>query len=101
MDGAARAIPLGVTLRRNRAGYVTRHWPSASYSTPIRLRSLSGVVAAGAAAASCFGQSGKDLIAGVVEIVEPAASLLGPGATGETKPWDLIQSSERWPARSG
>lgn len=92
VDGAARAIPLGVAFRRDpgRLRDETLALGKLFHDDPSSI--LSGVVAAGAAAASCFGQSGRDLIAGVVEIVEPAASALGQGAAGEAKPVDLIQS---------
>jgi hypothetical protein len=38
---------------------------------------MAGVVAAAAVAASCYGQSGRDLIGGVLEASEPAAATLG------------------------
>jgi ADP-ribosylglycohydrolase len=84
LDGASRAIPLGVAHRRD----------------PVRLRDdaivlgrlfhddvsavMGGVVAAAAAAASCYGQSGRDLIGGVLETCEPAAAILG--ADSVTRP---------------
>jgi ADP-ribosylglycohydrolase len=46
------------------------------HSDPLTI--LSGVISAGAVAASCFGQSGRDLVAGVIEIVEPIAASFGP-----------------------
>ncbi|HEU4915353.1 MAG TPA: ADP-ribosylglycohydrolase family protein [Acidimicrobiia bacterium] len=77
LDGASRAVPLGVAHRRD----------------PVSLRQdalalgrlfhddvsaiLAGVLAAAAVAASCFGQSGRDLIGGVVETCEPALADLG------------------------
>jgi ADP-ribosylglycohydrolase len=53
---------------------------------------VAGVVTAAAAAASCFGQSGRDLIAGVVETVELTANQVGPGLkyTGAPSWEDLI-----------
>jgi ADP-ribosylglycohydrolase len=77
LDGAARAVPLGVAHRRHPSrlredalalGRLFHDDPSAI---------LAGVVAAAAVAASCFGQSGRDLIVGVVETCGPAAATLG------------------------
>jgi hypothetical protein len=71
IDGAARAVPLGVVFRREpetlrvEALALGRLFHSESSSI------LAGVATAGAVAASCFGQSGRDLISGVVEIIEP------------------------------
>jgi len=71
IDGAARAVPLGVMFRlepeklRAEALALGRLFHAETSSI------LVGVATAGAVAASCFGQSGRDLISGVVEIVEP------------------------------
>ena len=56
---------------------------------------LSGVVAAGAVAASCFGQSGRDLITGIVEIAEPAAATLEPDPVSGAEPGDLVDGLRR------
>ena len=84
LDAAYRAVPLGVALRRDpellcrEALVLGRLFHSDTSST------LSGIAVAAAVAASCFGQSGRDLIAGVVEIVEPMAHLIDPSpVTGE------------------
>jgi ADP-ribosylglycohydrolase len=77
LDGAARAVPLGVAFRRepellrDEALILGRIF----HADPASI--LAGVVTAGAVAASCFGQSGRDLIAGVLEIVESSAGLVG------------------------
>jgi len=77
LDGAPRAVPLGVAFRRQ---------PELLRSEALVLGKLfhadpssivAGVVAAGAVAASCFGQSGRDLIAGIIEIIEPAVEMVG------------------------
>lgn len=77
LDGASRAIPLGVAHRRDPGrlredvvalGRLFHDDPSAI---------LAGVLAASAVAASCFGQSGRDLIGGVVETCEPVVAVLG------------------------
>jgi ADP-ribosylglycohydrolase len=83
LDGAPRAIPIGVAHRRE----------------PTRLREdaiaigklfhddssavLAGVVSASAVAASCFGQSGRDLIVGVVEACEPVVESVGAGPAAQ------------------
>jgi ADP-ribosylglycohydrolase len=81
LDGASRAVPLGVAHRRDPSrlredavalGRMFHDDPSAI---------LAGVVTAAAVAASCFGQSGRDLIVGVVEACGPAAATLGVEAT--------------------
>ncbi len=70
LDGGSRAVPVGVALRRE---------PDVLRQAVIELGMLfhsdpasvaTGVVTGSAVAASCFGQSGKDLIAGVVESME-------------------------------
>jgi ADP-ribosylglycohydrolase len=78
LDAAARAPVLGVAFRRD---------PPRLVSSAIELGGLfhahagtiaSGVIAAAATAASCFAQSGLDLMAGVGETLELAL----PGLTG-------------------
>ncbi len=77
LDGAPRAVPLGVAFRRkpellrDEALILGRIFHADTASI------MAGVVTAGAVAASCFGQSGRDLIAGVLEIVESSAGLVG------------------------
>jgi hypothetical protein len=82
LDGAPRAVPIGVAHRRD---------PDRLRDDAIALGRLfhddasaivAGVVAASAVAASCFGQSGRDLIEGVAEACEPAAAILGLGLEG-------------------
>ncbi len=82
LDGAPRAIPLGVALRRQ---------PELLRSEAVVLGKLfhadpssivAGVVAAGAVAASCFGQSGRDLIAGVIEMMQSALEMVGLQSEG-------------------
>lgn len=82
LDAAARALPLGVAFRRD---------PEKVVSGTIELGKLfhtdegtiiSGIVAAVAVAASCFAQSGLDLIAGVAETVAGAADSITSGLGG-------------------
>ena len=77
LDAAPRGVPIGVALRKD---------PVALRQAVVDLGSVfhsdlssivAGVVSASAAAASCYGQSGKDLIAGVVETVELTAAQTG------------------------
>jgi ADP-ribosylglycohydrolase len=76
LDGAPRAVPVGVAFRRQpdvlrrEALTLGRLFHGDDSSV------LAGVVTAGAVAASCFGQSGRDLLAGVIEMIEPLASEL-------------------------
>jgi ADP-ribosylglycohydrolase len=121
LDAAARAIPLGLVFRRD---------PEALRAEAMLLGRIfhsdlssivAGLVAAGAIAASCFGQSGVDLVAGVVELVggalehtdegngrdllgelrnlipevgvtDAAAALAAVGAGPDRDPWDLVKT---------
>jgi ADP-ribosylglycohydrolase len=96
LDAAPRGVPVGVALRRD---------PVALRETVVELGSVfhsdlasiaSGVVSASAAAASCFGQSGRDLIAGVVETVELTAAQTGSTLrhTGSAS-WDELVADLR------
>ncbi|MGH8914029.1 MAG: ADP-ribosylglycohydrolase family protein, partial [Acidimicrobiia bacterium] len=91
MDGAPRAVPLGVTFRRDpdmlrHEALVLGRLFHADASSVV-----AGVVAAGAVAASCFGQSGRDLIAGMIEIIGPAAEELGGGGGGVPEAAELAE----------
>jgi len=80
LDAAPRAVPLGVVFRResdslrDEAMVLGRlfHGDDASI--------LTGAVTAGAVAASCFGQSGRDLISGVIELIEPVSTQFATGS---------------------
>ena len=96
IDAAPRGVPVGVALRRD---------PVALRETVVELGRVfhsdlssivAGVVSASAAAASCFGQSGRDLIAGVVETVELTAAQVGPTLrhTGSAS-WDELVADLR------
>lgn len=76
LDAGPRAVPLGVIHRRA---------PELLQEDTIRLGSLfhadalsvlTGSVVASAVAAACFGQSGRDFIAGIAESVTPVANRL-------------------------
>ncbi|MFZ0627552.1 MAG: hypothetical protein WAN34_13745 [Acidimicrobiia bacterium] len=74
LDAAAGAIPLGVAFRKD----PDQLWEAAMSmgemfgEDPISI--LSRVVASASVAASCFGQSGRDMVAGVIETVAATAS---------------------------
>lgn len=97
LDGAPRAVPVGVAFRRdperlrNEALALGRVFHSDSSSI------LAGVVTAGAVAASCFGQSGRDLLLGVVEAIAPAAEILAAGPGDGPDPAELVAGLERLP----
>jgi ADP-ribosylglycohydrolase len=82
LDGAPRITPLGVAFRRDPTRVVAEavalnrqfHRDAASLAA--------GAIAAAAVAASCFGQSGIDLVAGVSEAVLPALGDIADGAGG-------------------
>lgn len=90
MDAAPRSVPIGVAFRRQpevlreQALMLGRLF----HSEPSSI--LAGVAGAGAVAASCFGQSGRDFLAGVVEAVEPAAHQLAPAGDGDADPEQLM-----------
>jgi len=71
IDGAARAVPLGVMFRREPETLRVEALALGRLFHAETSSILVAVATAGAVAASCFGQSGRDLISGVVEIVEP------------------------------
>jgi ADP-ribosylglycohydrolase len=72
LDAVTRAIPIGLVFRRdpNQLRDQALALGRIFHEDPATL--LSGLVAAGAVAASCFGQSGRDLVAGIVELVDQA-----------------------------
>jgi len=91
LDAAPRGVPVGVALRRDPVALrdavveVGRAFHSDLSSI------VSGLVSASAVAASCFGQSGRDLIAGVVETVELTATQVGSTLKyAGTATWDEL-----------
>jgi len=81
-DGIARSVALGVAFRND---------PSTVVDQAIDLGRLfhrdagsvaAGVISASAVAASCFGQTGRDLVSGVAEAVVPAIPNIVAGSTG-------------------
>jgi hypothetical protein len=94
-------VPVGVAFRRDpdrlrdEALVLGRLFHAESSSI------LAGVVAAGAVAASCFGQSGRDLVGGVGEVVAPAAEALGADRHQGPDPSVLVKGLGVLPDRVG
>ncbi len=91
LDAAPRAVPLGVAHRRDpgRLREQALALGRLFHEDPPSI--LSGMVTAGAVAASCFGQSGRDLITGIIEIAEPVAATLGPDPASGREPGDFVE----------
>lgn len=79
LDAAGRAVVLGVAHRRDPSRVVTDSVALGRLFHSDAGTVASGVLAAAAVAASCFAQSGLDLIAGVAEVVSGLADRLGAG----------------------
>jgi hypothetical protein len=93
LDAAAGAIPLGVTFRKD----PDQLWEAAMAMGAMfgedPIARLCGVIASASVAASCFGQSGRDMVAGVIETVAAASST--PGAQARSGGWpDVIPELE-------
>lgn len=87
LDGGARGVPVGVALRKEpeELARAVLELGLLFHSDPKSV--ATGVVTASAVAASCFGQAGKDLVAGVVESMHVASR----SAAMRTDGW-----GERW-----
>lgn len=72
LDGVARAVPLGVMFRNDPAAVVAQSIALGRLFAADSGSIAAGVIAAAAVAASCFGQSGRDLLAGVKEAITPS-----------------------------
>ncbi len=85
LDGGARAVPVGVALRKEpeELARAVLELGLLFHSDPASV--ATGVVTASAVAASCFGQAGKDLVAGVVESMQVASrsTAMPPNGWGE------------------
>jgi ADP-ribosylglycohydrolase len=82
IDGASRAAVLGVAFRRDPRAIIRETITLSRIFDREAATLAASLVAACATAASCFGQSGRDLIAGVREAVTPALASLGPDVVG-------------------
>jgi ADP-ribosylglycohydrolase len=82
LDGAPRVTPVGVAFRRDAARVVAESVTLNRLFHRDASSLAAGAIVASAVAASCFGQSGIDLIAGVSEAVLPARDEIGAGTNG-------------------
>lgn len=101
LDGVARAVPLGVAFRRDPRAVISEATELARLFDRDAGSVAASVVAAVAVAASCFGQSGRDLIIGVTEAVVPAIKTLGNGLYGEQRLDTLEMELGRLPEAMG
>lgn len=76
LDAAARSLPLGVTFRRDVDALIDQSIELGRIFHSDTATIVGGVIAAAAVAASCFAQSGLDLIAGVAETLDRALTRL-------------------------
>jgi ADP-ribosylglycohydrolase len=89
LDAAARAPVLGVAFRREPEELVARAIELGRLFHTQASTVAAGVIAAAAVAASCFAQSGLDLIAGVAETVDLGGGDLTRGLDGPDRVDDL------------
>ncbi len=82
VDGIARSVPLGVAFRRDPVSVITESAALGKLFHADAGSVMAGVVTAAAVAASCFAQSGHDLVAAVGDSVLPAVDDVSLGATG-------------------
>jgi ADP-ribosylglycohydrolase len=82
LDAAPRALPLGVVFRREPERVVSAAVELGKVFHTDAATIASGVIAASAVAASCFAQSGLDLVAGVAEAVGDAADVMSSELDG-------------------
>lgn len=82
LDGAARSAILGVADRHDPERLVVDALALGRLFHRDAATVAAGVVSAAAVAASCFAQSGLDLIAGVAEVVEGSLDRIGAGLDG-------------------
>ena len=78
-ENLVRASPVGAGFRRDADAVVERAIAVSKMFTIDTASIFAGVVGASAVAAAAFGQSGKDLVAGVSEAVVGAADAIGAG----------------------
>ncbi len=87
LDGGARAVPVGVALRKEPEELARAVLELGLLFHPDPKSVATGVVTASAVAASCFGQAGKDLVAGVVESMDVASRSVATGTDGWGESW--------------
>lgn len=91
LDAAYRAVVLGVAYRHSPAILIEECVALGRLFHDDDPTVLAGVMAGAAVAASCYAQSGMDLIAGVAETTSQALDVMGASRTLETTP-DLVRS---------
>jgi hypothetical protein len=74
IDTGPRAVPLGVVHRRDPEALRRQAVALGTLFSSDARSVLGGVVVASAVAASCFGQSGRDLIRGLAEVAAPTVA---------------------------
>ena len=82
LDAAARGPVVGVAYRRDPEGLVDQTIELGRLFHTDAATVAAGVAAAAAVAASCFAQSGLDLIAGVGEVLSVSLESIGEGLQG-------------------
>jgi ADP-ribosylglycohydrolase len=92
LDAAYRAVVLGVTHRRSPEMLIEECVALGRLFHDDEGTVLAGVMAGAAVAASCFAQSGLDLIAGVAETTSQAVTVMGSPAALVHVP-DLVRST--------
>ena len=85
LDAAVRGTVVGVAYRQEPESVVKRSTSLGRIFHSDAASVAGGVVVASAVAASCFAQSGLDLIAGVGEAVGPHIAEIGNGLEGEER----------------
>ena len=85
LDSAARCAPVGVAYRRDPGRVISEAAALGRLFHRDAASVAAGVISAAAVAASCFAQSGLDLIAGVSEAVVPHVGEIGEGLSGQDR----------------
>jgi hypothetical protein len=98
-ENLVRASPVGAAFRRDADSVVERAILVSRMFTVDAASVIAGVIGASAVAAAAFGQSGRDLVAGVSEAVVGVADEIGAEAAGAARidslEQELLDSVER------
>lgn len=98
-ENLVRASPVGAAFRRDADSVVERAIEVSRIFTVDAASIIAGVIGAAAVAAAAFGQSGRDLVAGVSEAVVGVAADIGQEAHGaervDSLEQELLDSVER------
>lgn len=90
-ENLVRAAPVGAAFRRDADALIESSVAVSRIFTIDAASIIAGVVGASAVAAAAFGQSGRDLVAGVSEAVMGAAEEIGVDAAGSERVDSLEQ----------